>query len=207
MPRREHTTEGQWRLFLKIARLIAMAQREPLLKEDSHVALEVYRDAIALTRQWLPVVERGLQDHGMLGSSGEPSTTPVDAGMRPNDTIAKKGFLSLLGRVAKTGFGGSKKGEEHDGSGKWTGVLTKELHEVVVMFVEDAEREIRRLERLLEGNIGPPSQRDQSTVESDRVRDDGRRVRFGDQRLTIADLEKLEVEFKVEQQDISAWLA
>ncbi|KAK5120246.1 hypothetical protein LTR85_006452 [Meristemomyces frigidus] len=178
--------QSQWRLFLKFARLIANAQQDPQFNGESPVALEIYREALALTRQGLPVVEQKLQYHGLLPHSDGPSASAGRSsdGNGMKSVGGKKGLLSLVGKVAKMGFGGAKKGKGGDGGGKWRAVLTKEMHEVIVMFLEDAEKEVEKLERLLEGKGGRSGHR-RAGREENEVGDDGdggRHVHFGDDR-------------------------
>lgn len=130
--------EGHWRVYLKIITLIGKAQRASHSKAE---ILDVYREALALTREWVPVVEAELRGHGLLGGDDG------GGGMGESRVLAANmngiGLRSLVAKVVKKGVLGLGK----NGGGKWKAGLTKELHGTVVMFVEEAEREIERLER------------------------------------------------------------
>ena len=150
--------QSQWRFFLDIALLITRAQRNPNSDEDSHVALNIYREAYELTKQWLPVVEDELRHHGLLdGSGGEAQAREQgdDGADGPSKRCLsdKKAFMALAKKAVLMGMKRAV-GKEAKGDGQgsvWRTTVLKEMHGVIGMFMEDAEGEIERLERLLGG--------------------------------------------------------
>lgn len=144
--------EGTVHLLLKIATLAAKAQRNPKLKKDGDVALHIYHEALSLTRQWLPVVEEELRVHSMLDGRNSGVRHNGDRALRTN---RRSGFLGLAVKLGKSAIGvgvKSKNGGERNSS--WRLMLMKKMHGVIQRFVEDAEGEVERLERLVERKEG-----------------------------------------------------
>lgn len=127
--------------ILKIANLGRKAATSAAAKQDSALALSIFREARTLTHDWLLIADEEVTrlEH-VLGVPPEERNVP--RGLKEASTLSMIGLLGVLAwKVVR-----SSGSERERRLSVW-----RDLRMVLREFVGDAEREIRHLERIVEG--------------------------------------------------------
>ncbi|KAK1073842.1 hypothetical protein LTR33_009900, partial [Friedmanniomyces endolithicus] len=139
------TRPGSLRTLSRHASLAASALRNPQFGEDNHTTLRVYRQAREITIPWLRDLEEDMREPGVWE---QPQEGEIRA--RSHEGRPEAGLLLRIGSVLWECIRTS--GSSSDGSRtRKKDVLLRRLYGSVLRSVAEADEEIARLERLLEG--------------------------------------------------------
>ncbi|KAK0282326.1 hypothetical protein LTR35_006793 [Friedmanniomyces endolithicus] len=143
------TRPGQLRTLTKHASLAASALRDPQFGDDNHTTLRVYREAREITVPWLRDLEKDMRERGVWEGRQEGSMHARGHEGRPEASL-----LHRIGSVVWECIRTSGSSSDGDRTRK-KDVLLKRLYGSVLRSVAEADEEIARLERLLEGTHPP----------------------------------------------------
>ncbi|KAK4894198.1 hypothetical protein LTR27_007566 [Elasticomyces elasticus] len=132
----EAPKRGPLRVLAGTVLLAAVALKDPQFGEDNPVTLEVYRKARERTVPWLEDVEKEMRERGVWVEGGGGPSGQADADPR----------VRLL-KAAWACMRSPRQGTRKD-------VLLQRLHGTISRSVADTDKEIARLEELLEGAVG-----------------------------------------------------
>lgn len=130
--------------FTKIAGLAVQASSNEFGK-DSTFALKILRETHAVTWPWLDGVAEELKHHGLHDEPNGRGRRRRTKHERSPEGLAA--FLAKLAAMAWKAWRTSKNGGKHP----WKLTMLKEMHDLLDAHLRDAEREIKKLERKLEG--------------------------------------------------------
>ncbi|KAK4952967.1 hypothetical protein LTR10_008671 [Elasticomyces elasticus] len=132
----EAPKRGPLRVLAGTVLLAAVALKDPQFGEDNPVTLEVYRKARERTVPWLEDVEMEMRERGVWveGGSGQADADKAD----PRIRLLKAAWACMRS---------PRQGTRKD-------VLLQRLHGTISRSVADTDKEIARLEELLEGEVG-----------------------------------------------------
>ncbi|KAK3650996.1 hypothetical protein LTR56_006047 [Elasticomyces elasticus] len=131
----EAPKRGPLRVLAGTVSLAAVAWKDPQFGEDNPVTLEVYRKARERTVPWLEDVEKEMRERGVWveGGSGQTDADKAD----PRIRLLKAAWACMRS---------PRQGTRKD-------VLLQRLHGTISRSVADTDKEIARLEELLEGAV------------------------------------------------------
>ncbi|KAK3651414.1 hypothetical protein LTR56_002449 [Elasticomyces elasticus] len=131
----EAPKRGPLRVLAGTVLLAAVALKDPQFGEDNPVTLEVYRKARERTVPWLEDVEMEMRERGVWveGGTGQADAEKAD----PRIRLLKAAWACLRS---------PRQGTRKD-------VLLQRLHGTISRSVADTDKEIARLEELLEGAV------------------------------------------------------
>ncbi|KAK5714629.1 hypothetical protein LTR15_010811 [Elasticomyces elasticus] len=130
----EAPKRGPLRVLAGTVLLAAVAWKDPQFGEDNPVTLEVYRKARERTVPWLEDVEMEMRERGVWVEGGSGGQTDAD----PKTRLLKAAWACMRS---------PRQGTRKD-------VLLQRLHGTISRSVADTDKEIARLEELLEGEVG-----------------------------------------------------
>ncbi|KAK5734084.1 hypothetical protein LTR17_009212 [Elasticomyces elasticus] len=132
----EAPKRGPLRILAGTVLLAAVAWKDPQFGEDNPVTLEVYRKARERTVPWLEDVEKEMRERGVWVEGGGSRQTEADKA-DPRIRLLKAAWACMRS---------PRQGTRKD-------VLLQRLHGTISRSVADTDKEIARLEELLEGAV------------------------------------------------------